>query len=357
LSACSPEEIQAIELAFRHKKNLPGLQSILEGPVQLRQGLSFGSVWLLHCLAQRLGLTKALGTDRAGKLELWQVLARVIDQGSRLSAVRLAGSHAACDLLGLDFFNEDHLYANLQWLAQNQARIEQSLFGQLDHPNGCPEIFLYEVTSSYLEGEQNALAAWGYSRDGKAGKKQMVIGLLCDAQGRALSIQVFTGNTQDPHTLGAQIQKAAERFGAKAVTFVGDRGMIKEPQIAQLGQKNFHYITAITKPQIQSLINNGVLQLELFDEALAEVISQLEGVRYILRRNPERAEELEQSRRSKQAALEQLLRQLNDYLAAHPKAQVGKAERKLRARAIKLKIDRWVSIQRQDRQLVLKVDA
>lgn len=356
LSACSPEEIQAIELAFRHKKNLPALQSTLEGPLHLRQGLSLGSVWLLHCLAQSLGLTRALGTDRAGKLALWQVLARVIDQGSRLSAVRLARSHAACDVVGLDSFNEDDLYANLGWLAQNQAQIEETLFHQL-HPEGCPDIFLYDVTSSYLEGEQNALAAWGYSRDGKAGKKQIVIGLLCDAQGRALSIEVFAGNTQDPHTLGAQIQKAVEPFGAKAVTFVGDRGMIKGPQIAQLGQKNFHYITAITKPQIESLMNKGVLQLELFDEALAEVVSQAEGVRYIMRRNPHRAGEMEQTRRSKRAALEQLAGQLNDYLAAHPRAQVGKAERKLRARAVKLKIDRWVLIQTQERQLVMKVDA
>jgi transposase len=355
LSACSPEEIQAIELAFQHKKDLDALKPNQDGPLHLRQGLSFGAVWLLHNLAERLGLIRALGADRPGKLALWQVLARTIDQGSRLSAVRLATSHAACDVLALDPFNEDHLYPNLAWLAENQARIEQELFQSI-HPQGCPDLFLYDVTSSYLEGDHNALALWGYNRDGKPGKRQIVIGLLCDAQGRALSIEVFAGNTQDTQTIGAQIQKAAERFGAKEITFVGDRGMIKGPQIRELGQKNFHYITAITKPQIEGLLKKQVLQLELFEDALTEVVSAAEGVRYILRRNPQRAQEIEQTRQSKQAALEKLLNERNDYLETHPRAQVDKALKTLQARAMKLKISGWLLFQTAGRKLGLAVD-
>ena len=356
LSACSPEEIQAIELAFRHKKDLQALQPNQSGPLHLRQGLCWGAVWVLQELADRLGLVRALGTDRPGKLALWQVLARAIDQGSRLSAVRLATSHAACDVLGLDSFNEDHLYPNLAWLAENQGRIEQRLFQRM-HPQGCPDLFLYDVTSSYLEGEHNALAFWGYNRDGKPGKRQIVIGLLCDAQGRALSIEVFPGNTQDTQTMGAQIQKTAERFGAKEITFVGDRGMIKGPQIEQLGQKNFHYITAITKPQIEALLKKQVLQLELFEEALSEVVSASEGVRYILRRNPRRAEEIEQTRQSKQAALARLLAEQNDYLATHPRAQVDKALRTVQARATRLKLGAWISFQARERKLVMEIEA
>jgi len=355
LSACSAEEIQAIELAFQHKKDLDSLKPDQGGPVHLRQGLSFGAVWLLDNLAQRLGLVRALGTDRPGKLALWQVLARAIDQGSRLSAVRLAASHAACDVLGLDPFNEDHLYPNLAWLAENQARIELELFQQT-HPQGCPDLFLYDVTSSYLEGDHNALALWGYNRDGKPGKRQIVIGLLCDAQGRALSIEVFAGNTQDTQTIGAQIQKAAQRFGAKEVTFVGDRGMIKGPQIHALGQKNFHYITAITKPQIEALLKQEVLQLELFEDALTEVVSAADGVRYILRRNPQRALEIEQTRQSKKAALEQCLNERNEYLETHPRAQVDTALKAVQARATKLKISGWLSFQMAGRKLVLAVD-
>jgi hypothetical protein len=354
LSACSEEEIKALALAFKHKKDLESLQSAA-GPLHLRQGLGFGAVWVLHQLAQRTGLIAALGSDRQGTLALWQVLARALDQGSRLSAVRLACAHAACDVLGLESFNEDQLYPNLAWLAENQLAIEQRLSKQF-HPTGCPELFLYDVTSSYLEGDHNALAAWGYNRDGKPGKKQIVIGLLCDGQGRPLSIEVFVGNTGDPKTLGSQIRKAVERFGGKGVTFVGDRGMLKGPQIQALGQEQFHYITAISKPQIEALLTQQVFAMELFDQGLAEVASIPEKVRYILRRNPQRAAEMEAGRLSKRTALEQFLQAKNTRLQLKPKTQVKAALKALRNRAAQLKLDRWLSVQAKGRQLVVKVD-
>lgn len=321
LSACSDQEINAIALAFQHKRDLDSLQPSSAGPLRLRQGLCFGAVWVLHTLAQRTGIIAALGSVRQGALALWQVIARALDQGSRLSAVRLACSHAACDVLKLDPFNEDQLYPNLAWLAQNQVQIEQRLFAHF-HPNGCPDLFLYDVTSSYLEGDHNALAAWGYNRDGKPGKKQIVLGLLCDGQGRPLSIEVFAGNTSDLKTFGSQIRKAVERFGGQGVTFVGDRGMIKGPQIKDLGQENFHYITAITKLQIEALLQQNVLAMDLFDDLLSEVASIPEKVRYILRRNPQRAAEMAAVRHSKRAALEKLCQAKNALLQMKPKTQV-----------------------------------
>jgi transposase len=355
LSACSDEEIKAIELAFKHKKDLDSLRPSSPGPLHLRQGLCFGAVWVLHQLAQRTGIIAALGGDRQGSLALWQVIARAIDQGSRLSAVRLACSHAACDILGLDPFNEDQLYPNLAWLTENQVPIEQRLFEHF-HPAGCPDLFLYDVTSSYLEGDHNALAAWGYNRDGKPGKKQIVIGLLCDAQGRPLSIEVFVGNTGDTKTFGSQIRKVVERFGGQGVTFVGDRGMIKGPQVKELGQENFHYITAISKPQIESLLKDNVFQMELFDNVLSEVTSASEQVRYILRRNPQRASEMQAGRQDKRASLEKLLQAKNTRLEQKPKTQVQAALKALQARAVQLRIDRWISLQAQERKLVLTVD-
>ena len=127
-------------------------------------------------------------------------------------------------------------------------------------------MFLYDVTSSYLEGEHNALGAYGYDRDGKKGKKQIVIGLLCDEEGEPVSTEVFRGNTQDTQTFGSQVRKASQRFGCQRVTFVGDRGMIKSGQIEELSKAGFHYITAITKPQIEALLSGGVLQMALFDD-------------------------------------------------------------------------------------------
>jgi hypothetical protein len=115
LSACSAQEIEAIKLALAHKDNLAGLGSV-DKNLTLRQGDSVGAVWVVYQIACRLGLATALGSSRKGKLALW----RVIDQGSRLSAVRFGASHAACDILDCDAFHEEHLYANLDWLQKQQ---------------------------------------------------------------------------------------------------------------------------------------------------------------------------------------------------------------------------------------------
>jgi len=356
LSACSDQELEAIQLALQHKQDLASLKHATQGTLDLRQGLACGSLLLLEQLARRIGLVDALGRDRQGKLALWQVMARVLEQGSRLSAVRLAGAHVTCDLLELETFNENHLYANLAWLAEHQGAIEQALYRALPGESGT-EVFLYDVTSSYLEGQHNALAAWGYNRDGKPGKLQIVIGLLCDAEGRPLSIEVFCGNLSDPLTLGSQLRKAVDRFGARGVTFVGDRGMIKGPQVTELGQEGFHYITAITKPQIESLLAAEVFQMDLFESTLAEVDSQADGVRYVLRRNSQRAQEMEQSRQSKQAALERKVAQLNEYLRAHPRAQVAVALRQAQSQSQKLKVAGWLEVRGEGRQLQVQVDA
>src|SRR3989449_1717351 len=129
VSHCSAAEIEAMRLALRHKEELEHLGTI-EDAVTLKQEVSFGAVWTVYQVARHLGIEQALGTTREGKLALWQVMARVIDQGSRLSAVRLAMAHAACDVLGLDTFDEETLYENLDWLAGAQARIEDLLFVQ-----------------------------------------------------------------------------------------------------------------------------------------------------------------------------------------------------------------------------------
>jgi len=111
LSRCSQEEIAAIKLALQHKGDLTWLMSLKD--IKTKEGLRLGAVYSLQVIAERIGLAQALGHDRQGKLALWQVLARLIGQGSRLWAVRLTESHAVCDILGLEAFNEDHLYANL----------------------------------------------------------------------------------------------------------------------------------------------------------------------------------------------------------------------------------------------------
>ena len=351
LSKCSPEEIAAIRLALRHKKDLTQLTGQSK-VVSLRQGLSVGAVWLIYDMARQLGIAEALGTTRQGKLALWQVIARVIDQGSRLSAVRLAGTHAACDVLGLGKFDEDDLYDNLDWLCENQAAVEDKLFRRRP---GNPGLFLYDVTSSYLEGTENELSAFGYNRDGKKGKRQIVIGLLCDESGVPISVEVFTGNTQDPRTFASQIQKVAERFGGGEVTFVGDRGMIKSEQVKELGTHGFHYITAITKPQIETLLKGGLIQMDLFDQGLAEVTG-VDGIRYVLRRNPARAEEIRKSREDKLLSLRKGIDKKNEYLKDHPRAKAKPALDKLQDKCKRLKLSKWASVSAEGKEIFLSTD-
>jgi len=357
LTQCSGEEIQAIKLALKHKADLHQLGNINQD-IDVQQGLAVGAVWTLWQVARRIGLVKALGSSQHAKQALWQVFARVMEQGSRLSAVRLANAHAACDVLELDAFNEDDLYRNLDWLAQQQELIEDRLFRQR-YSEEKPELYLYDVTSSYLEGVCNALAAFGYCRDGKSGKRQIVYGLLCDPAGRPISIEAFPGNTPDTKTFGSQVRKVADRFGGKGVTLVGDRGMIKGPQIEQIQAENsleLHYITAITKPQVESLLKQGLIQMDLFDETIAEVVDEEAGVRYVLRRNPQRASEMARTRESKLDKLEELVADRNSYLAEHPRADVEVARQKIEARhqklrlaAVEVNVDgRTISVAKQD---------
>jgi hypothetical protein len=377
LSGCSEEEIQAIRLALKHKDQLAALlDAKTPAPAvedsQWGQGPSVGAIVVLRELASQLGITAALGTGHDGQLALWQVIARALDQGSRLSSVRLARDCGAASVLGLPSFDEDDLYANLAWLKERQQVIEQQLFEHRTRQQR-PSLYLYDVTSTYLEGEHNALAAFGYNRDGKRGKKQIVVGLLCDETGTPVALEAFRGNVSDPKTVWSQIAKLQQRFGAAHITLVGDRGMLRGPQLEDLAAAGMHYITAITKPQIETLLANGTLQMALFDQQLGEVIVAPEpdslssedaeaqparrSERFILRRNPKRQQEMGDQRAEKKRAIDKAASELNTYLAEHPRASVTVAHRRLDQRLKTLGLCAWLSASAQERTLSLSEDA
>jgi len=348
------KDLNALELALKHKDDLKKIVFGKSG-MRLRQGMSVGAVHLVMEVARRLGIERALGSDREGKLAMWQIIARVIDQGSRLSAVRLARHHAGQALLHLDAFNEDSLYSNLEWLCRNQADIEDKLL-RFRHPDKKPGLYLYDVTSSYFEGDKNELAAFGYNRDKKKGKKQIVVGLLCDEGGSPVSIEVFRGNTVDMKTVSSQVRKISERFDGADITLVGDRGMIKRPQMAELGEKHFHYITAITKAQVEKLLTEGALQMELFDEAISEIITDA-CERYVCRRNPFRAGEIGDNRKEKTGRVECEIRKMNEHLATHPKSKPATAVKRVNALVKRLKMSGWMNACAKSRIVRLEVDS
>ena len=339
--------------------NISASMQIEPQQIHLEQGLSVGALFTVQQIALRLGIINALGNDFQGKLALWQICARVIEQGSRLSAVRMANLHAVTSILQFkQGFNENDLYDNLKWLAQHQQLIEDRLFNYR-YPKGnvAPSLFLYDVTSSYLEGEKNELAQFGYNRDKKKSKLQVVVGLLCDNRGVPVSIEVFEGNTQDPKTVLSQIKKVQNRFGCQKVTFVGDRGMLKSASVEDLKEADFAYITAITKPQIETLLQAEVLQYGLFDKNLAEV--DCDGIRYIFRRNPARALEIEIVRANKLKKLKELLQQENSYLSEHGKAKEKTALERMWKKIEQLKCEQWLTLsisQEGIRHLELTID-
>jgi transposase len=268
----------------------------------------------------------------------------------------MANQQAICEVLGIeDETTEDSLYNNLSWLMKQQGSIEKKLFS-LQHKTK-PVIFLYDVTSSYFEGKKNEMADWGYNRDRKNGKMQVVAGLLCDEKGNPMAIRLFKGNTLDFNTVSPQIKQIARDFGCERITFVGDRGMIKSKQMEELEAVDFFYITAITKTQIASMINNSTINMSLFDSEIKEVSH--EGIRYILKRNPVRVEELNRTRQQKKAKAEKLCKAKNIYLKEHPRAKPETAIRGINVLITKLKIDKWLHAELSNlsgRELVLVED-
>jgi transposase len=325
----------------------------------IEQGPSVGALFTVYSIAQKLGIVSALGQEQQAKLALWQICARVIEQGSRLSAVRMANIHAAASVINFDEgFTENELYDNLAWLDENQERIENHLFeARSSNEGNKPHLFLYDVTSSYLEGEKNEYAQFGYNRDKKKGKRQIVIGLMCDAKGMPVTVEIFDGNTQDVKTVSSQLKKISERFGCCRVTFVGDRGMLKSTSLTELSELEFSYITGITKAQIETLIRQGLIEYGLFDTTLCEV--EQDGIRYIYRKNPQRAEEIEHTRANKKEKVEKLLSDKNLYLSEHPKASCEKALKIVEERIKVLKLEGWLSVSLSEnapRELRLEVN-
>jgi len=347
LTHWAPERIEAL------RKALKGEFDGMDGePVS---GEIFGVLFALKQLADQVGMTRVLGPSEEGRLALFLVLARIAHGGSRLSAVRWAEQHAVSDVLGLEQFDENDLYDALDWLESEQVRIEKRLYEAYVKRSGePPAIVLYDVTSSYFEGEQNELADYGYNRDGKKGKKQIVIGLLTGADGEPLAVRVFEGNTADPSTVGEQIELLKQQFGVSEVIFVGDRGMIKSKGKEALGALGWRYISALTKQQIRALLKRGVLQPDLFDQDIGEVAQ--EDKRLILRRN-ESVQRRERARRAdKLERLETLIAERNAFVSESTRADPAAGLRQLEQWVKRHKLHGFATLSLEQRQIRCEID-
>ena len=353
------------------KRTIANLSSWPRGKVEaLKQVLSgkeiitssepeCGKVWavldVLNQVCDEIGLSDAVGNSRMAKLVKFLIFARLGHQGSRLSAVRWAKDHCVGEILDLNGFDENDLYEALDWIAERQEEVELKLYKNYLAENKTPPVLvLYDVTSSYFEGECNELAEYGYNRDGKKGKKQIVIGLLTDAKGEALSVTVFKGNTGDPDTVNAQIETIKTRFGITEVVFVGDRGMVKTKGQKLCAIAQFKFITALTDSQIQKLIKSGVIQPSLFDEIVSEVESG--GKRLILKLDENTKSKERHRREDKLNALTTLIKERNEFVLQSKHAQPEAGLRQLTTWAKKHKLLSFVTLTLKDNQIQSVID-
>jgi len=351
-----------IELIERHCKHQPPPPESPGPPARdseasaaIHLGPCYGVLAALDGLAREMGLVQAVGEQsRSQRLARFLIYARLAHQGSRLSAARWSEDHAVREILQVGRFDEDDLYSALEDLEARQARIEAALAPKAATPSGRA-IYLYDVTSVYFEGLENELADFGYNRDGKKGKKQLVAGLLTDGNGEPISIQLYRGNTGDPPTFLDAVQKLKVRFGAEEVALVGDRGMIKRLGKQALGEAKFCYVTALTDPQIRALLAKKRLQLELFEDKPAEV--ELEGKRYVLRCNPQ-TRARERARRADQwARVQAKIRARNLQVEQKPRSEPTSSLKQAQALLIKYRLQGWVKVELDGRQVVWTEDS
>jgi len=290
---------------------------------------------------RRLKLETLIAPTRGPERDavLAMIVARVLEPRSKLATARelraATLSSTLGELLDLSDSDEERLYRAMDWLLPRQGKIEQALAQR--HLSDAT-LALYDLSSTYFEGHCCPLARYGYSRDGKRDKLQITFGLLTNAEGCPVAVEVFEGNTADPSTLSSAIAKLRQQFALTRVVLVGDRGMITSARIRDDfdAASGLDWITALRAPQIQQLVQGGTLQLSLFDQRdLAEISDPAyPGERLIACRNPLMAAQRARTRNELLAASE---RKLNEIAAATQRARNplrGKARIALRVGSV-----------------------
>jgi len=301
LSHWPEEQIAALRRVLK-AETLVGPTDALE----ITRSLPHGHVAAVLGTMRRLGVAELIEpkASRNRDLVLTMIASRILDPRSKLATARGLDSETASNslaaMVGIESVDEDDLYRAMDWLLPRQQQIEQQL---AQRHLRAGSLVLYDLTSTYFEGRHCPLACLGYSRDERFGNPQIVIGLLTNAAGCPVAVEVFEGNTADPKTVDSQIRKLRERFGLQQVILVGDRGTLTSARIRQDLQpvEQLQWITALRSPQIIALARSERLQLSLFDERdLAEIQDPgYPGERLIACRNPLLAAERTRKRKER----------------------------------------------------------
>ena len=311
LSHWPAPQIEALRAVLRGATSV----GVLEDAFDVSRSLPHGHVAAVVGTMRKLGLGRLINakSTREQQLCLAMIAARILRPGSKLALARQIDPQLSSSSLGQSLgleeaVDEDELYEAMDWLLERQSRIETTL-ARRRLCEGC--LVLYDLTSSYFEGRHCPLARIGYSRDGKKNRPQIVFGLLTDAEGCPVAVEVFEGNTGDPTTVASQVEKLRGRFGLARVVLVGDRGMITSARIEEdlKPQPGLGWITSLRGPAIRKLVEGGFVQMSLFDQRdLAEITSpEFPGERLIVCRNPLLCEERKRKREELLAATDKAL--------------------------------------------------
>jgi len=271
--------------------------------------LPHGHVEAILLVIRKLGLDVMISAKRCRErdLVLAMIVERLLNPCSKLATTRQWHGTTLAEELGVSEATEDELYQAMDWLLERQGRMEKKLAERYLQEGS---LVLYDVSSSYYEGQHCPLAQYGHDRDGQKGLPIIVYGLMTDREGRPIAVDVYRGNTGDPTTVGDQVNKLRERFHLSRVVLVGDRGMLTQPQIEKLkAHPQMGWITALTSVAIRGLLAEGCLQLSLLDEKnLVEIQSpEYPGERLMVCYNPLLAEERKRKRENLLRATEKAL--------------------------------------------------
>ena len=315
ITGCSLDQLKMLQLAFRQgviPADSPQAFKILSSR-------EYGASHALFELVKDLDLHRMLYS----RSEPWvnsvlaMVVGRVVYQGSKLSLCNQYENTCLWELCGIEGRPdvEDHCYDPMDRLLERQVAIQKKLAAK-HLENGC--LVLYDITSSYLEGEYESseIVDFGYNRDQKKWHKQIVIGLLCNAEGCPVGVEVFKGNTNDATTVNDKVDELLKKYKLQRVVFVGDRGMLTEARLNDLrGIDGLNTISALTHHQLADLLRRDIIQPELFDEKnIVEITDpENEGERYCLCRNPVTAESETATRKRLLELSEEGLKKIADY--------------------------------------------
>jgi len=308
LSHLPDEIIEAI------KAGLSGETLVVAGSgFDLTRSLPHGHLAAVSVMAKTLGLAELLGPScKERDIAYALILARVVHPRPKLATTKWWGDTTLVADLGLEGIGTDEVYAAMDWLGERQGAIETKLAQRHLGAEANPSRLAYfDLSSSWVEGTKNELAARGYSRDKRRGMAQIEYGLLTDKDGRPVAVEVFAGNTADPTAFISMVETIRTRFKLKRLTMVGDRGMITSARISALREAgDLGWLTCLRAPQIAALAkDDGPLQLGLFDEANLAEFSHPDypDERLIACRNPLLAEERARKRTELLAATEEAL--------------------------------------------------